>query len=239
MWSHVNVSAEVTVKRLFSTDGFEIIEQIHEISDLLGCKGFSYAVQPKSQRGSSLIVSNFPQHWQVRYEKLSYHHIDPIMTCAKKSMQPFHWADAGSKPYQDVRNIQVSDRAIPGVLNGYTIPLHDHMDNVVAFSVWNDNSSRKAQPPHHPMNDAIYSKIIRLHETVLNQKNEIVGSEIQILSNRELQVLELFGRGKTYREIAHTLSISENTIKFHVKNILTKLNSSNMRQAIVMLRKDF
>lgn len=225
------------MKRLFSIDDSEIIEQIHKVSDLLGCKGFSYAVQPKSQKGGSVIVSNFPKHWQVRYEKLSYHHIDPIMTCAKKSMQPFHWADAGSKPYQDVRNIQISDHAIPGILIGYTIPLHDHMDNVVAFSVWNDNSSCEAQRFHHPVNDDIYCKIIKLHEMVLNKKSEMVDSELQILSSRELQVLKLSERGKTYKEIARILSISENTIKFHVKNILTKLNSSNMRQAIATLKK--
>ncbi|MEY0604516.1 response regulator transcription factor [Providencia huaxiensis] len=58
-----------------------------------------------------------------------------------------------------------------------------------------------------------------------------------MLSSRELQVLQLSGHGKTYKEIAQTLSISENTIKFHVKNILTKLNSSNMRQAITTLKK--
>lgn len=224
------------MKRSLSIDNVEIVEQIQEISELLGCKGFSYAVQPKSKKGDYVIVSNFPQHWQARYEKLSFHHIDPIMTCAKKSMRPFHWADAGSKPYQDVRNIQISDHTISGVLNGYTIPLHDHMDNVVAFSVWSDNSS---STPHHPMTDNIYSKIINLHGMVLNNKNEMADSELHVLSNRELQVLYLSGRGKTYREIAHTLSISENTIKFHVKNILTKLNSSNMRQAIVALRKDF
>ncbi|EJV1663838.1 LuxR family transcriptional regulator [Providencia rettgeri] len=230
------MSSEVTVKRLLSIDNVEIVEQIQGISELLGCKGFSYAVQPKSKKGDSIIVSNFPQHWQTRYEKLSFHHIDPIMTCAKKSMQPFHWADAGSKPYQDVRNIQISDHTIPGVLNGYTIPLHDHMDNVVAFSVWSDSSSRK---PYHPMSDDIYRKIINLHGMVLNNKNKVADSELHILSTRELQVLFLYESGKTYREIAHNLSISENTIKFHVKNILTKLNSSNMRQAIVALRKDF
>lgn len=231
------VCSEVTVKRLFSLDDVDIIEQILKVSDALGSKGFSYAVQPKSKKGGSVIVSNFPPHWQVRYEKLSYHHIDPIMTCAKKSIQPFHWADAGSKPYQDVRNIQISDHAIPGVLNGYTIPLHDHMDNVVAFSVWNDNSSSEPQRPHHPINDNIYRKIITLHEMMLTKKNEVAEIEQHILSSRELQVLQLSGHGKTYKEIAQTLSISENTIKFHVKNILTKLNSSNMRQAITTLKK--
>lgn len=42
--------SEVTVKRLFSLDDVDIIEQILKVSDALGCKGFSYAVQPKSKK---------------------------------------------------------------------------------------------------------------------------------------------------------------------------------------------
>jgi DNA-binding CsgD family transcriptional regulator len=44
------------------------------------------------------------------------------------------------------------------------------------------------------------------------------------LSARELQVIELVATGKTNREIARQLSISERTVDRHVSNILLKLN---------------
>lgn len=53
------------------------------------------------------------------------------------------------------------------------------------------------------------------------------------LSNRELQVLELIVDGKTNREIADILVISEKTVKNHVTNILKKLNLSDRTQAAV------
>ncbi len=43
------------------------------------------------------------------------------------------------------------------------------------------------------------------------------------LSEREREILHLIARMKTNREIAHTLYISENTVKTHVSNILRKL----------------
>lgn len=51
------------------------------------------------------------------------------------------------------------------------------------------------------------------------------------LTRRERQVLELVARGHTNREIASSLSITENTAKNHLKNILEKLHLQNRVQA--------
>ncbi|NLN26921.1 MAG: response regulator transcription factor [Firmicutes bacterium] len=53
------------------------------------------------------------------------------------------------------------------------------------------------------------------------------------LTPRELQVLELVVDGKTNKEIADTLIISEKTVKNHVTNLLKKLNLSDRTQAAV------
>jgi DNA-binding NarL/FixJ family response regulator len=52
------------------------------------------------------------------------------------------------------------------------------------------------------------------------------------LSLREQQVLEQLTIGGTNREIATTLFISEETVKSHVSNILSKLGLENRTQAI-------
>lgn len=53
------------------------------------------------------------------------------------------------------------------------------------------------------------------------------------LSEREVEVLELLARGKTNREIASLLCISERTVDNHVRNIYSKLNISDRSQAIL------
>jgi DNA-binding NarL/FixJ family response regulator len=52
------------------------------------------------------------------------------------------------------------------------------------------------------------------------------------LSGREHEVLELVAAGSTNREIAATLFISENTVEFHMRNILGKLHANNRTQAV-------
>ncbi|WP_435414537.1 response regulator [Polaribacter aestuariivivens] len=52
------------------------------------------------------------------------------------------------------------------------------------------------------------------------------------LSERELEVLTLLSKGKSYRSIAEQLFISPNTIKFHIKNIYDKLQVKSKEEAI-------
>ena len=51
------------------------------------------------------------------------------------------------------------------------------------------------------------------------------------ISEREIEILKLLGKGATNSELAETLFITENTAKVHVKNILEKLQLKNRQQA--------
>jgi DNA-binding NarL/FixJ family response regulator len=53
------------------------------------------------------------------------------------------------------------------------------------------------------------------------------------LTPREIEVLELVVGGSTNKEIAEALSITENTVKIHLRNILEKLHLHNRIQAAV------
>ena len=58
------------------------------------------------------------------------------------------------------------------------------------------------------------------------------------LSEREAQVLQLVAAGKRNKEIATELSIAEDTVKMHVRNIFSKLNVSDRTEAVtVALRR--
>jgi len=46
---------------------------------------------------------------------------------------------------------------------------------------------------------------------------------VPLLTNREREILSLVGRGQVNKDIAATLSISENTVKVHMRNVMKKV----------------
>lgn len=56
-------------------------------------------------------------------------------------------------------------------------------------------------------------------------------SKMDILSQRETEVLRLVGKGSSNKEIASALFISENTVKTHMRHIMDKLHLTNRSQA--------
>ena len=59
----------------------------------------------------------------------------------------------------------------------------------------------------------------------------------EALTEREQEVLALLAQGKTNREIAEQLVVTERTAKFHVSSILGKLGAGNRTEAVVLAQE--
>lgn len=57
------------------------------------------------------------------------------------------------------------------------------------------------------------------------------------LSAREIDVLQLIAGGNANKEIAHRLSIAEETVKSHITNILAKLEANDRTHAVTLALK--
>ena len=57
------------------------------------------------------------------------------------------------------------------------------------------------------------------------------------ISERELEVLVLLSRGHSNKTIARMLGTSESTVKFHLKNIYTKLQVDKRRLAVAVAKR--
>ena len=65
-----------------------------------------------------------------------------------------------------------------------------------------------------------------------------MSARIPELTGRELEILGLVGNGKTSREIAEELFISENTVRNHVRNVLDKLGLRSRFEAVTWAQRE-
>src|SRR3984893_9491091 len=72
----------------------------------------------------------------------------------------------------------------------------------------------------------------RLPAAVAQKLAEHVADEP--ISPRELEVLSLMAAGKRNKEIAGELSIAEDTVKMHVRNVLSKLQVNDRTEAVTI-----
>ncbi|KEP67972.1 chemotaxis protein CheY [Thioclava dalianensis] len=63
------------------------------------------------------------------------------------------------------------------------------------------------------------------------------GDKGSVLTHRETQVLTELERGRTNREIAKRLAISEKTVKFYMTNIMQKYGVKNRLEAVIAHRQ--
>jgi DNA-binding CsgD family transcriptional regulator len=63
-------------------------------------------------------------------------------------------------------------------------------------------------------------------------RSPLLGGDLDSLTRREREVIELLARGRTNSQIAQTLVISEGTAKYHVKNVLRKLGATSRAEAV-------
>jgi len=82
---------------------------------------------------------------------------------------------------------------------------------------------------------AVHSGHKRIQPEIATELAEHAGEED--LSTRELEVLGLIARGNANKEIAARLSITEETVKSHVRRILDKLRANDRTHAVTIALK--
>ena len=78
-----------------------------------------------------------------------------------------------------------------------------------------------------PMSSVIARKVIQLFRPSVEQNHEM-----EKLTNREREMLDLLARGYRYKEIADRLSISFETVRTHIHNIYEKLHVQSRTEAL-------
>jgi len=81
-----------------------------------------------------------------------------------------------------------------------------------------------AQTGESPISPELTGKLVQQLSTPIQPTSP--------LTPRQLEILRLIQQGITYKEIADRLTVSQNTIKYHVKQILNQLGVNTRTEAI-------
>jgi LuxR family maltose regulon positive regulatory protein len=79
--------------------------------------------------------------------------------------------------------------------------------------------------------DSLFTRMARTNTSAFSP------SEGAQFSRREFEVLEELIQGRSNKEIARALDMTEHTVKFHLKNIFAKLKVERRTQAIAKARE--
>ena len=80
-----------------------------------------------------------------------------------------------------------------------------------------------------------------LPSKILDDKNEdsdlSAKKQNKKLTKRQFQVLSLIAQGKSNKQIAYEMGVSEATVKLHINALLRSLNATNRTQAVITAQK--
>lgn len=218
-----------------------ILRSASEIMDLLRQPmGLGDAIQRvKSDVGADFLATgivepghhefalcDYPAEWKHVYIRENMWTIDPVVR--------FHQQGSGAADYW-FRALRAFP--IPSYLPLMTLSLDLRMRFGLAGAVHDRHSGRVAifsvcatQRNFHPQHKLLLD-IVLPHLYLALHGNRPCSRP---LTAREIEVLRWIAAGKTNWEISHILKVSENTIKFHVKNIHHKLKTTNKHHAVAV-----
>ena len=76
--------------------------------------------------------------------------------------------------------------------------------------------------------------INRMVEGLIGLVNQPADHPNDTLTDREVELLQLVADGLSNKRIAQHLSVSENTVKYHIRQILMKLDAQNRTEAVIL-----
>lgn len=181
--------------------------------------------------GDQYGYTTYPDAWADRYRERNYHRIDPVILGCFQRFHPVDWKslDWSSK----VAKAFLQDALEHGVGNqGYSIPIRGPNGQFALFTV------------NHNCNDEVWEAFIATYgrelillahyfnRKALDFEQDRRPESARGLSPREIDAMTLLALGYSRAQVAHSLSISEHTLRVYIESARSKLGALNTTHAI-------
>lgn len=171
------------------------------------------------------LQTSYPEDWINHYYAENYFAIDPVLKAENFMQGHLPWSD---RLFHDAQPLWDGARD-HGLRKGYTqcLMLPNRANGFLSVS----KTAVRGKSLSADEVELSLQLLVQLSLITLSRlENEIVMSPEMKFSKRECEILKWTAEGKTSAEIAMILSISENTVNFHQKNMQKKFNAPNKTQ---------
>ena len=197
---------------------------------------FAYLALPTSLKSKPLLISTYPERWTSHYLERRYELIDPVISQALRSAEPFQWGVGSSSSRTTIIQEQLLDEAAQfGLRVGFTVPIHDGHGPIAALTFAAGHRSAAFEGCIKSQARVLQLMAIYFHAHVrrkLSNKHRVNGVP---LSPREMECLQWASQGKSAWEIGCILGISRNTVAYYLDNAKQKLGVRTVVQAAACL----
>jgi LuxR family transcriptional regulator, quorum-sensing system regulator BjaR1 len=229
----VNLHAEVqqfTAKLSQIGDSRAFAVEFENLVKKFGCEFFVISGIPDEYTNieDMLVVHNLPVGWVNEYINNNYIANDPIARRCIEAKDPFYWKEAvDASTSAEARRIMLHAEEL-GLTHGVCFPIH----NINGFEAGVSVSGSAAPLPKTHVRSLHLASIMAFN--TLRKLRSDHSLRIEAISERESEVLTWCALGKTSKEIAYILFVSENTVNVHIKNTMNKLSAKNKTEAVAI-----
>jgi DNA-binding CsgD family transcriptional regulator len=190
---------------------------------------FAYFAPPCRKNSPIRLISNYPPLWAAHYFERGYQNSDPILVQSKAAPHPFDWDKRFANDNAVTRQF-FNEASDFGICFGHTIPIHDRCGLVAAVTFATECGGPSFLASIRRNAEILGLVALYLHAHMDRKLGLAQGIH---LTERERQCLFWASHGKSARDIAGILEVSERTVKFHLHNVRKKLNVATTIQAAV------
>ncbi|MFK3819942.1 autoinducer binding domain-containing protein [Pseudomonas sp. NPDC089407] len=203
---------------------------VHLAQDLgMDYLGLKIRIQIATQTPKLYLYSNYPNGWIERCQREDFYKQDAAANVSHSSTMPVLWTD---DLYREVPQFR-EEACWYGLRHGWTQSVHDLQHNESQISV----SRRVGDIDSGELygNAGNVQWLCHTLHAVLGEHHlNALCPPPPKMSERELEVLRWSAAGKTANDVACILSLSQSTVNFHIRSVITKTNAANKAGAIAI-----
>jgi DNA-binding CsgD family transcriptional regulator len=175
----------------------------------------------------------FPDGYADAYVGKRWERIDPVLARTLRASRPFSWSDVVERtklsPAQQLFMNECRDLKVH---SGVVFPFHGPGYRVDVISISRRTSDAPDLARQAILHAASLQTLTRYRE--ITRVPLFTERSSDVMTARELEILKWCKDGKSRDDIQKILSLSRQTVDFHLGNIFKKLGASNVTSAVVI-----